>query len=168
MVIYAGAPVRAADIPSLRVVVKTVAETVTSSTTLQDDDELVVDLPAGRTYLIRAWLHVSGDPGGDVQTAWVLTGGAAVTRRTTLGPPLSTADIQNSNWKSGVQAMSATVQYGTDGTNISLIQECFLVETVSTGTDATLQLRWSQATSSATATRMREHSHIEVIEVERT
>src|SRR5690606_24241420 len=51
-------------------VVKSTNESVSSSTTLQGDDELLVSLTANRTYEISGVLRVSGSTSGDISLAW--------------------------------------------------------------------------------------------------
>lgn len=154
---------------------KTATETVTSSTTLQNDDELVLTLPAGRTYEIQAHLSPTGNAGGDFKTAWTVSG--TVTQATTrqcIGPTVSTTNSTGGSSASPVTAavtvgvnkasahnVTTAVSYGLDGTNASAVFERFLVTTGASG--GTVQLQWAQDTSNAAGTSLSVNSYITAI-----
>lgn len=150
-----------------KIVVKTADESVTSSTTLQDDNELLISLASGSSYLIEAHLLVSGAAAGDVKTAWARTGTLnQIGGRMVRGPGINTTDVTAGaaaattvgiNRSSGGNALTTALASGVDGTAISYISEVFTLTSVVTGT---LTLQWAQNTSSATATIMRAGSFL--------
>jgi hypothetical protein len=156
---------------------KSVAETVTSSTTLQDDDELVVTLSAGRSYDIELVLAVTtGTTGADVKLAWATTGTVTQTStRACFGPGRFTKDAaaETSNTASPYDSgmvrasrhnLTTSVAYGTDGSTASAILEKF---TVSGGVSGgTLRLQWAQNVSSATATTVSTSSYLRATPVD--
>src|SRR5262245_15271614 len=50
--------------------VKTANESVTSSTTLQNDDELFVSVAANSTYLVQCYIKCDGAATGDIKLNW--------------------------------------------------------------------------------------------------
>jgi hypothetical protein len=155
-------------------VIKSTIESVTSSTTLQDDNELFVTLTAGQTYAVRAVLIVGGSAtsgAGDIKTAWTRTGtlnhaGA----RSCTGPAIRTIDASGTTATAGTlpnvlgilrrtggHALTTAVNYGTDGTATGLVEEEFIIQVDVTGV---LKLQWAQDTTSATATTVAAGSYI--------
>lgn len=132
------------------VVYKTATETVTSSTTLQNDDHLDIALQPG-TYRVRAVIRAIGASGGDVKIAWAFSGTLTRANRTTMGPQLGTTDATNTAVRMVTAALGTAIGYGTDGSAGSVIEEDLLL-TVSVA--GTLQMQWAQAGSSGTATEL--------------
>lgn len=143
---------------------KTADETVTSSTTLQDDDHLTMALGVG-TYVVQAMYHVSGAAAGDVKVAWAFSGTATASYRGGQGPGVSTTDataaaaaattvgvVRAAAAGGTTAAITSSVPYGVDGTNWSHIQELGLMVVTVAGT---LKVQWAQNTSNATGTIMR-------------
>lgn len=133
-----------------RVVYKEFTETVTSSTTLQDDNELFVGLQPG-TYNVRAVLRAAGATGGDVKVAWTFDGTLTRSNRACWGPALSVSDAAATNMRAATASLGTGIGYGVDGTAGSAILEDLLL-TVTVG--GTLQLQWAQQASSGTATEL--------------
>jgi hypothetical protein len=140
---------------------KDVSETVTSSTTLQDDDELSVVLGIG-TWQVEAVLHATGASGGDIKIAWTFSGTQGSPGKWCLGPQLGTTDAFATSAKMTTAGFSTAVAYGTDGTEESAILEKMLCEVTASGT---LQLQWAQNASSGTATTLLVGSRITAIRV---
>lgn len=145
--------------------VKTADQSITSSTTLTDDAVLAgLALPVG-TFVVVASYMVSGAAAGDVKVAWSFSGTAANSWRGGQGPTINTTDATGAGAAAttvGVSREAASggttagitnaTPYGTDGTNVGLIQETgVLVVTVA----GALKVQWAQNASSATATIMR-------------
>lgn len=61
-----------------RTAVKTADETVTASTTLQDDDHLVLSVVANGWYEVSLFIDTEGDPAGDLTMGWTIPAGAAL------------------------------------------------------------------------------------------
>lgn len=164
----AGEIVRTSHYPKVRAIKKAANESVTSSTTLQNDDDFSFDVLADRTYLVHLSAIVTGATAGDVKFAWALTGGAALLGgRHVQGPQLATTDVTATSMRSsGAHAETTSVSYGVDGSAGSTIVEEFLVETTTLGTDGTVTLQWAQQASSGTGTTMNANSWLTITEVD--
>jgi hypothetical protein len=163
----AGQLVRASHYPKTRVIKKAASESVTSSTTFQDDDDFTVSLEANRVYRIQVRLSVGGATAGDFKAQWVVTGGVAqYTARHCMGPGVSTTGAGDGSVRSSVHNLSTSVTYGCDGSSNGAVFEDFLVETVVGAAAGTLTLQWAQSASSGTATTMTTSSFMVVEEVE--
>jgi hypothetical protein len=139
-------------------VVKQATESVTSSTTLQNDDELVLTLLANRTYYVKVCLYVTGAAAGDVKVDWVLGTVANTPLRFQSGPDTSTSGVGATTVRKTVNGMTTAVPYGLDGSIGSAIVEEFIVQC--TTSNASLQMRWAQNGSSGTATQVQAGSFI--------
>jgi hypothetical protein len=149
----AGQVVKASDIPSIAWDNKAAAESVTNSTTLQNDDDFSIALPVG-TWRITAILTVSGAAAGDVRVAWTNTGTMSAVGRSCIGPGQATTDAAgNANNATRMVATTLTAQmiYGTDGTSSSAIIEELVLEVTAEGV---LTMQWAQGTSSGTSTTL--------------
>ena len=161
----AGSAITAADLNRALVVYvdKTAGETVTSSTTMQDDNHLFHDFAAsteGHTYRVQAALHVTGAAAGDIKVDWSTTGTIVTAKkRQCRGPDTGTADVTASAAyrTSGGHALADDITYGCDGTNTSAITEEFVVAITAAGR---LQMRWAQNASSGTATTVTADSYL--------
>lgn len=164
----AGETVRASHYPKVRVIKKAANESVTSSTTFQDDADFTVTLDAGKTYKIETYLSVSGATAGDIKITWVLTGGVAqLSARHCKGPSVGTADVTATTMRDSVHNLTTlTIAYGTDNTTNSSIFEDFLVETTTANASGTLTMQWAQNASSATATTISGSSYMVITEID--
>ena len=135
-----------------RVVVKAVDESVTSSVTLQNDDELFLSADANAQYFV--WGHViyDGAAAGDISVAWSVPAGATfdwvsggIQTGATTGVDTVSTSAQPTAGNPAIGAIGA-------GTNLVIPLQGRLV---TAGTAGTLQFRWAQNTSNATATRVR-------------
>lgn len=164
----AGERVTVADYPKVRVIKKAASETVTNSTTFQDDDDFSVTLDAGKTYRIELCAVVTGPAAADVKFQWTVTGGVlALTNRHCIGPATGVTDALSTSMRAnGAPGLLTGVSYGTDGTNGSRIVETFLVETTTNNTSGTLTLQWAQNTANVTGTAMNVNSYLVVTEVD--
>jgi hypothetical protein len=161
----AGQAFTAADLNRLPPIYvdKTAGESVTSSTTLQNDDHLFYAFAAareGHTFRVQAVLHVTGAAAGDIKVDWATTGTIVTAKkRQCRGPDVGVADVTASAAyrTSGGHALNAAVTYGCDGTNTSAITEEFVVAITAAGT---LTMRWAQNASSGTATAVTADSYL--------
>lgn len=161
----AGETALASDLSRVRVIKKAAGESVTSSTTIQDDDDFVVTLDAGKVYRIELYASISGATGGDFRVAWGVTGGVAqYTGRHVQAAATATTDTLNTSIRTSVHNLSTEIIAGTEATGGSH-QESFLVETFTAGASGTLRLRWAQGTSNATATTLGTSSFMVITEV---
>lgn len=160
--VNAGEFVDAADYNSLRTfyALKSADESVTSSTALQNDDDLNADLTVG-IWLLEAHLFHTGAQAGDIQTAWTTTGTITCLSRGLIGPSGSATDITGAAANIRIQLASLTlttgVRLGTDGTNNGYSVERLILDVDVAGT---LQLQWAQFASSGTATTLKAGSHL--------
>jgi hypothetical protein len=127
--------------------IKTVDETVTSSTALQNDDALFVSVAANASYLFQCNLIYEGGTLGssDLKWAWTFPSGLTMTYDymgiTTAG--LTTIGL--------VATQASTVAGGTNGA-AALRSMLMYGSVVASSTAGTLQLQWAQNTSSGTGT----------------
>lgn len=149
-----------------RYVKKTADESVTSSTTLQNDDALVVSLAANAEYELTLYLAVNGSAAGDVKTAWSMPA-STTGQRFEFGPDTSSA---TSSAGTAVRASCLTdgfateINYGTFATG----QQSFIMEVLyitTAGTSGNAQLQWAQNASSATATTVEAGSYLKITRV---
>lgn len=61
-----------------RTAVKTADEVVSASTSLQDDDHLVLSVVANGWYEVSLFIDTEGDPAGDLTMGWTIPAGAAL------------------------------------------------------------------------------------------
>lgn len=135
-------------------VVKSANEAVTSSSTLQNDDELVVTLPANSRWRVEAVILASGTTNG-LKSDWTIPADATlVPLKQVLGPDSASTDRSNTNVRLGAHAHDTVAEYGVDdGAAIwTTIREEFIVDMVSEGD---LQFRWAQVISNAVAVNVR-------------
>lgn len=157
MTVLAGQRIRASDFLRRRYIRKGTTESVTSSTTVQDDDHLLVALPVG-TWEVEAFLAPTGVTGGDCRVVWSNTGTMTFLGRFCRGPGAGATDILDGTFTGNTRAITSEIVYGTSSTSTQIaVYERILVEVTATGT---LQLRWAQGTSSGTATVMNGSSQL--------
>jgi hypothetical protein len=158
----AGEFVDAADINALQTfyAIKGADESVTSSTALQNDDDLSADLAIG-IWLVEAHLYHTGAAAGDIQTAWTTTGTITCLSRGVIAPSGAATDVTGAASAIRIQALSFTLtvgaRFGTDGTNTGHSVERLILDVDAAGT---LQLQWAQFSSNGTATTLKAGSHL--------
>jgi hypothetical protein len=136
---------------------KTADEPVTSSTVLQNDDELVLVLPAGMTYTLDGLLLITGASGaGGMAVALTWPGTASVWWTCSNGLAVAGGAAPDN----AVRSTSGTsVPLGTSG---ATVVDGRLKGKVLTGSAVcTLQLQFAQSLTNATATIMKLGSAIE-------
>lgn len=136
---------------------KTADESVTSSITLQDDDHLTFAIAANEVWQAEFILAVDGAAAGDLRVSLGVPAGATY-RRFDLGPAPGVADAETSSVAIGSRT-TGVASFGTaSATDTGTVRVVFLV--VNGATAGTIVLQWAQLTSSATATTLRQHSHM--------
>lgn len=153
----AGQKVRASDIQPLYMIRKAAGESVTSSTTSQNDDDITISLDVG-TWVIDLYAQVNGATAGDVRIKWTNTGTMTCVHRSAIAPGANTTDATQSA-SSRIQAgqvLGTEYGYGTDATVSSRVHERLVMEVTVAGT---LQLQWAQLASSGTATTLGTQTH---------
>lgn len=135
---------------------KTGTQAVSASTTVVDDTDLFVDLAAGRTYQIDAFVSANGTAAGDIKVVWTNTGTMTFPQvRSCSGPSIATTSANATAAAAttvgvtvaATRTMTTEVPYGVDGAISSAIEESFIVVCTVAGR---LQLRWAQNTASGT------------------
>lgn len=135
-------------------ITKSGAETVTSSTTMQDDNDLTFTMEAGATYLVEVYINAqSASATPDIKTAWA--GPADISgARWNVGTAVATTagfvGREDSNGRFSVHGVTTVTSYALDTAGVS-IQETGVI---SSATGGTFKVQWAQNTSSATATQV--------------
>lgn len=162
MVAHAGQVVRASDTQVLWAR-KTVDESITSSTTLQNDDSLLLAVEADAVYEIAGTLFYAGNVTGDIKVAFTFPTGATLYW---AGKGGSEADagyggVGASRHSASVADASGTATAFTGSTtNLAIFIRALLV---TSGTSGNLQLQWAQNTSNGTATTVKVGSYLRAI-----
>jgi hypothetical protein len=129
---------------------KTANETVTSSTTLQNDDALTVTLDANSIYRVYMVLLMAGVTAGEIKTSWTAPAGATGFKNC-MGPgsDSTSRDGVAATMRYGTHTFTTAVNYGlNDAANFVHAVEQGIVTTTTGGT---FVLQWAQQASSATA-----------------
>lgn len=135
---------------------KTATESVTSSTALQDDNELTVSVAANSVYEVTLMLIYDGATGGDLKFDFTGPSGATmngVALRLGQGAATGDDDAQSTFVMGTPEGVGAL---GT-GSNAGMVFHGLLDLSATAGT---FKLQWAQATSSGTATRVFADSYI--------
>ena len=144
----------------IKIIQKSATETVNNSDTIQDDDDLFIQLGENGIYEIETKITCSGAANADIKTAWSVSGGVEqLTTRACLGPSTSTAGNADTNMRASQHNLITEVSYGCDGSTASYITEKFLVKVLATGI---LQFRWAQNTAQASNTIVSTNSYIKI------
>lgn len=129
---------------------KTGTESVTSSTTLQDDDTLVVAVSANASYLVQQLMIYDGATGGDLKVGWTAPASATFSW---LHTGLASTAASFSDDGTGAGDLTSAFTFGALGTGTNCGVMFHGVLTTS-GTAGNFQVQWAQGTSSGTATRV--------------
>jgi len=136
-------------------VVKSADESVTSSTTVQNDDELVLSVAASCTYAFDLFIIYEGGTQGssDLKMQYTLPAGA------TGHLDVVYLDSSGGQHSAGDNTASSTWTAGTAGAgNNKLFFGRGIV--VISSTAGSLQIQWAQGTSSGTATKVKTNSYM--------
>jgi hypothetical protein len=125
---------------------KTADETVTASTTLQDDDHLLLALAASSTYTFSAYLIATSPTAADIKVAFTAPAGATINYGFTAAPQLGAAAAANNSHRFEHSAASGTgiTAGGMDALKVD-IRIDGIVRTA--GTAGNLRLQFAQGTS---------------------
>jgi hypothetical protein len=137
-------------------VIKSADESVTSSTTLQNDDHLVASLAANATYIVDGFLMIFGSSAsaGDLKLDFTIPSGATM-KYTSFGVVASSPAVQ---YEATVNANTTARVVGTNG---SADMGCNIRAYITvSSTSGNVQLRWAQNSSNGTATGLRAGSHL--------
>lgn len=137
-------------------VYKTGDQSVTSSTTFVNDSELFVTVAANAEYGLEAWIEYIGTGGGDIKWGWAVPAGATM-RYSCVHNEGGGTGLNNSH--NVYQETDTGFAAGASPSLTSLHMTGRLSVSSSSGT---LQFRWAQNTSNASATHVRNPSFIEL------
>lgn len=140
------------------VVRKTATESVTSSTVLQDDDELLFAGVSDAVYAVEVVCFVDGATGGDFKATIVGPAGASGTV-SVQGPQSGATTFDNHTMAEQSSSLGTAPSAGTLGTgNKTRVEVKALV--ILAGTAGDVKLQWAQLASSGTATRLFADSYL--------
>lgn len=140
---------------------KTVDESVTSSITLQDDDELVLPLLANTDYWFECFILYGASVTSDLRLLFTIPSGTVYdlvhngirSGHVTTDPLPVQAGIDTVSRAQFTQASSGGVPGGINATGNTNVAVCPVEGRVIVGNTAgSIRLQWAQNTSSATAT----------------
>lgn len=150
------------------IVIKKEDESVASSTVLQDDDELYLNLSPNSIFEISLVLHyyTQGSVTPDIKVDWTFDSDVKiVSKRACLGYYHGITDMTNATMKSYSRDIGESMAYG--GGNIASVDavayEKFTVQTGDIG--GLIQLTWAQFASNASATEVKAGSYIKAEKV---
>lgn len=131
-------------------VLKTSTESVTSSTTLQNDDQLFLAVVANAKYAIEGLLLYDGAGAGDFKVAFTTPSGATINWGGTA--PQSGVGVNSLN-ANVATASGAALAFACNGAGNTMLAQPKGYLAIG-ATAGNLQLQWAQQASSATATRV--------------
>lgn len=139
-------------------VIKTVTETVTSSTTYQDDNELLLPGEVNATYRFRLFLLHSAGTTGKIKVRFGAPSGAAVN----WGVHAVHVNITSSTTVADMSVPSRLLSDDQQMGGGDLAGTTAFIEGVLTmgSTAGNLVLQWAQITSNAAATQVRAGSYL--------
>jgi hypothetical protein len=130
---------------------KTADEGLVSSTTVQDDNSLFLDLPVGVWDItLKLSAFCSSGIAADIKMMWTFSGTfTGSPGRFCLGPAVVNTGVSDTTVRLALHSLALEVTYGVDDVVGNYISEnLFLVVTA----PGRLQLRWAQAGSSSSTT----------------
>ena len=145
--------------PGTVVIRKSVDESVTSSTTLQDDDELLIAVRPKLQYVVDGVVFAtSASVTPDIKIAFTAPSGSTIDIGYVgmTGTASAQADILETSGSA-----SASIPVDADKVTVILIHGTIKLDS----TAGFLQLRWAQNTSNGTAVTIKEGSYLKVGEI---
>jgi hypothetical protein len=147
----------------IKVIVKSVTETVNNSDVLQNDNDFTTQLDENSVYEIEVKLAVSGAANADFKSDWVVGGGVEqLTTKACLGPSTATTGNTSTVVRCSNHNLDTAVSYGCDGSTAAYISEKFLVKSIEAGT---LTFRWAQNTAQLSDTTISNNSYMKITKV---
>lgn len=144
-------------------VIKAADESVTSSTVLQNDNELILAVSANTDYWVECFLIYSADPAGDIKTDWDPPTGATFDWLADAITQSATATLDQVSRTS--QTASGTPSHGGITNNSTYLVALHKGVLQVAGTAGNLTLTWAQNTSSANASFIRANSTLIVTRI---
>ncbi len=141
--------------PGSETVRKKANESVTSSTTLQDDDHLKIAIGVSETWVFESLLNVAGPTAGDISIAYTVPSGATLMwgfHGLAVGAVAVEADLRAAVTKTSGGGLDVGLLFGTD-------TPIFILGIIVNGTTAgDLQMQWAQRVSNGTSTTIAANS----------
>ena len=135
---------------------KTATESVTSSTTLQDDDDLHVTVDASTVYDVSLVMFYDAATAGDIKVGFTYPASATGTFIATGIDPAGSSSAGDVTASADI---ATAFNFGGIGTGTTVAAHIKGLLTVA-GTAGTLQVQWAQVSSSGTATRVFADSYL--------
>jgi hypothetical protein len=161
--VYAGQRITGTLLQSMlpEFVHKVTSEDRAATTTLTADSDLQIALEANAVYHVEMYIHYAAASAAGFKTDWSVPSGATG-NRWSLGAGSTQVSSDNVSGRWGVHTFVTACEYGdrASATNQLGALEQAVVTTTNAGT---LALRWAQATSDATATRVAAGSYMRVV-----
>jgi hypothetical protein len=142
-----------ATLGSVVVKSKTGAESVTSSTTVQDDDHLAFDIPANQTWRAKYEILLTAAGSTDARLKFTLPSGATASA---TGTYARASDNSTTETSDATTEFVVTISNAANSTHNALL--CIYLRVVNSSTAGTVQLQWAQGTSNATSLTFRNRS----------
>lgn len=144
---------------------KTADEPITSSTTLQNDNELLKTIPQAGTYVFDLYVFAASaaNAAGDISMGFSFPTGTLHFSARGLDVALPSGTTADADTRANLSATS-----GTTSTNrgLSTADNMIWIHGVLIATaSGTLQFMWAQATSSASASTVKSGSHMTIKQV---
>lgn len=148
-----------ARLNGIKVVRKTATESVTSSTTLQNDDELLFAIAANENWAVLAVLMTDGATGGDIKAGFAVPAGATGWTGV-MGVGTAQTAFENAQTNNQADpAFGTGFPAGTLGANNQTVV-LLLGFVDNDSTAGNVQVQWAQVASDGTATRVFADSYL--------
>lgn len=138
-----------AGVGQVQLVRKSTDESVTSSTTLQNDNHLFLPVVANATYDLFLMCIFSGDTAGDIKFAWSVPSGTVL------------------RWvdQTGTSGIATDTDFYSAPGGSTQVGFQIWATVVTSSTAGNVQFQWAQNASSATATIVRTNSHLKMTRI---
>jgi hypothetical protein len=141
-------------------VTKSVTETITSSTTLQDDDELFLSVVANATYEVEMWLLHSSGTTGDIKIGFTGPTSATFAWGVHGVATSSVSTVAATEVNMQIRTLAESTPLG--GQNLTGTAAYVRGTLVTSSTAGTIQFQFAQNVSDAAATQVRNGSILKI------
>lgn len=164
MTVQAGMDVLASHIKRVKTRLKANTESVTSSATVQNDNDFVIPMEAGKVYRVELFLHVIGHAtASDIRTVWTTSGTITINARSLMSLAETMTGASDANAISMGLTGSTERISGCENNLTTVVREDLHVTCTVAGN---LTLQWAQGSVSGTATTLNTTSRVYVTELE--
>lgn len=142
------------------IVTKGTTESVTSSTTLQNDDELFLSVEANATYIMEAYIAHSSPTAADIKIGFTGPASATMAWGGVGVATISTSSAAATEMETRLRTISEALSFGgaaSSGTTALLSGTL-----ITSGTAGTLQLQFAQVVSDGSASQVRAGSWLKL------